>query len=84
LGDMVNLIAADSESLIYKLGCEWNRLAKDTTDTLDKQFNVCKGHHKIHVWNGNPNLEKMANEKERAESRHLVPITEEEAEELRR
>ena len=47
------------------------------------QFNVCKGVNKIHVWNGNPNLEKMNIEKERAESRHLVPIVEEDMEELR-
>ena len=40
LGDMVNLIAADSESLIWKLGCEWNRLAKETSDMLDKQVSA--------------------------------------------
>lgn len=37
LGDLVNLIAADSESLILNLGCEWNRLAQETSDTLEKQ-----------------------------------------------
>jgi hypothetical protein len=36
---------------------------------------VCKGVNKIHVWNGNPNLEKMNLEKEKAESRHLVTPT---------
>lgn len=37
LGDMINLIAADSNDLIWNLGCEWNRLAKKSTDLIDKK-----------------------------------------------
>merc|ERR1712203_1116737 len=33
LGDMINLMAVDVESLFMNLGCEWNRVAQDTPDS---------------------------------------------------
>ena len=71
LGDMVNLMAVDVDSLFMNLGCEWNRLAEETTDILEKKYNVCDKDF-IHVWNGNPQLEKIKKNK----SRTLVPSSE--------
>ena len=68
IGDMVNLMAADDESLFHGLGCEWNRNSKGSTDLLDKKYNVCPNVHHIKVWNGNPNVERIAQEKEKAVS----------------
>ena len=79
LGDMVNLMAVDAESLFMTLGCEWNRNAKTTTDILEKKYNVCEAEF-IHVWNGNPNLEKGQNgrgENNPGKSRTLVKTTKE-------
>ena len=64
LGDMVNLMAADQEHLFLTLGCEWNRNSKSSTDVLDKKFNTCAKSLTIRVWNGNPNQERVAQEKE--------------------
>lgn len=69
LGDMVNLMAVDVENLFMKLGCEWNRRVEETTDMLEKKYNVCEADF-IHVWNGNPQLEKV---KAKQKSRTLVP-----------
>ena len=55
LGDMVNLMAAASESMFLPLGCEWNRNAQTSNDQLDKKYNVClggPGH--VRAWNGGP------------------------------
>jgi hypothetical protein len=72
LGDMINLMAVDSESLFMNLGCEWNRNSKDTTDLLEKKYNTCKSDF-IHVWNGNPNLERIKADRDKSQSRRLVP-----------
>lgn len=69
LGDLVNLMAVDVESLFFNLGCEWNRNSHDTSDVLEKKYNVCNADF-IHVWNGNPNLEKLKADK--THSRRLV------------
>jgi hypothetical protein len=69
LGDMINLMAVDVESLFMNLGCEWNRVAQDTPDSLGKKYNVCEKEY-IHVWNGNPQLEKIKKDRN---SRTLVP-----------
>jgi len=69
LGDMINLMAVDVESLFMNLGCEWNRVAQDTPDSLGKKYNFCEKEY-IHVWNGNPQLEKIKKERN---SRTLVP-----------
>ena len=63
MGDMINLMAADNENLFINIGCEWNRNAASSNDVLDKMFNVCPDVHHISAWNGNPNLEKLAQEK---------------------
>ena len=68
LGDMINLMAVDVESLFMNLGCEWNRLVSETPDSLGKKYNVCDKDF-IHVWNGNPQLEKIKKNK----SRTVVP-----------
>ena len=68
IGDMVNLMAADTESLFEAIGCEWNRNAKSSTDLLDKKYNVCPDAHHIKVWNGNPNMERIAQEKDKSVS----------------
>ncbi len=60
LGDVLNLMAADSESLFLPLGCEWNRNAFVSTDPLDKRFNVCPGKHHIRAWNGKPGPDNFA------------------------
>ncbi len=65
VGDMVNLMAADNEGMFLALGCEWNRNSKSSTDISDKKYNVCPNVHHIKVWNGNPNLEKLAQEKDK-------------------
>ena len=72
LGDMVNLMAVDIESLFWTLGCEWNRRSTETNDVMEKKYNQCNAEH-IHVWNGNPNLEKIKNETSKGRSRKLVP-----------
>jgi len=69
LGDMLNLMAVDVESLFMNLGCEWNRLVDQTTDSYGKQFNQCDKDF-IHVWNGKPQLEKIKKERK---SRTVVP-----------
>ena len=68
LGDMVNLMAAASESLFLPLACEWNRNAKASTDILEKKFNVCPKAHHIRAWNGNPNLSRIHQEKDKSVS----------------
>ena len=70
LGDMLNLMAADAENLFFKLGCEWNRRVDESSDVIEKKFNVCDADF-IHVWNGNPQLEKVKNRT--GKSRTLVP-----------
>lgn len=39
LADILNLIAADSEDLIWNMGCEWNRLAKVSIDKDEEKVN---------------------------------------------
>jgi len=73
LGDMVNLMAVDVDSLFMSLGCDWNRLTDQTTDVLEKKYNVCDKEF-IHVWNGNPQLEKI----KKTKSRTLVPANKDE------
>lgn len=78
LGDMVNLMAVDVEGLFMNLGCEWNRNADETSDILEKKYNTCNAEF-IHVWNGNPNLEKAKNsagDGKPTKSRTLVPKSE--------
>lgn len=78
LGDMVNLMAVDVEGLFMNLGCEWNRNADETSDILEKKYNTCNAEF-IHVWNGNPNLEKAKNQVadgKPTKSRTLVPKSE--------
>ena len=41
LGDMLNLMAVDIDSLFWTLGCEWNRNSKSTNDVVEKKYNVC-------------------------------------------
>jgi len=57
-----------------KLGCEWNRNSRTSTDLLDKKYNVCPGSHHvrygemsrsidftitvIRAWNGSPAPER--------------------------
>ena len=65
LGDMMNLMAADSEALFYPLGCEWNRNSKSSMDVLEKEFNVCSEGHHVHAWNGNPNLDRLTQTKDK-------------------
>jgi len=69
LGDMLNLMAVDTESLFMNLGCEWNRLVQETNDAYEKQYQRCDKDF-IHVWNGKPQLEKIKKEKK---SRAVVP-----------
>lgn len=64
LGDMINLMAVDAENLFMKLGCEWNRRVEESTDLIGKKYNVCHADF-IHVWNGNPQLEKIKKNKSR-------------------
>ena len=72
LGDMLNLMAVDIDSLFWTLGCEWNRNSKSTNDVMEKKYNVCNADI-IHVWNGNPNLDKLRNEtNNKGHSRKLV------------
>ena len=135
LGDMLNLMAVDIDSLFWTLGCEWNRNSKSTNDVVELKYNVCnfQFHEKkkeiisildftriktsipyefcffrinfritrifgqiifqfheffqvcnadiIHVWNGNPNLDKIRNEtNNKGHSRKLVQKTPEELE----
>ena len=56
LGDMVNIMAADSaDALFLTLGCQWNRLAdKRSNDILFKKFNVCNFNGPTRIWNGAP------------------------------
>ena len=56
LGDMVNIMAADSaESLFLTLECTWNRLpAQKSNDVLFKKFNTCKPKGPTRIWNGTP------------------------------
>lgn len=61
---MVNLMAADNEHMFLQLGCEWNRNSKPSSDFLDKKFNVCPKVHHIRAWNGNPNHERISQQKE--------------------
>jgi len=69
LGDMLNLMAVDTESLFMNLGCEWNRVVQESADSYGKQFNHCDKDF-IHVWNGKPQLEKIKKDKK---SRAVVP-----------
>ena len=41
LGDMLNLMAVDIDSLFWTLGCEWNRNSKSTNDVVELKYNVC-------------------------------------------
>ena len=77
LGDMVNLMAVDVEGLFMNLGCEWNRNSVETSDILEKKYNTCNAEF-IHVWNGNPNLDKVKANKDgkTTKSRTLVPKSE--------
>jgi len=80
LGDMLNLMAVDIDSLFWTLGCEWNRNSKSTNDVVELKYNVCNADI-IHVWNGNPNLDKIRNEtNNKGHSRKLVQKTPEEIE----
>lgn len=80
LGDMLNLMAVDIDSLFWTLGCEWNRNSKSTNDVVELKYNVCNADI-IHVWNGNPNLDKIRNEtNNKGHSRKLVQKTPEELE----
>ena len=65
LGDMVNIMAADSaDSLILTLDCSWNRLAdKKSNDPLFKKFNVCEPKGPTRIWNGAPDTMGRSNEK---------------------
>jgi len=56
LGDMVNIMAADSaESLFLTLECTWNRLpTQKSNDVLFKKFNTCKPKGQTRIWNGTP------------------------------
>ena len=56
LGDMVNIMAADSlDALIATLGCQWNRLPdQKTNDPLFRKFNVCDWKGPTRAWNGDP------------------------------
>ena len=56
LGDMVNIIAADSaDALITPLGCQWNRLPDQKSHDISfKRFNVCDWKGPTRAWNGNP------------------------------
>ena len=77
LGDMINLMAVDSETLFFNMGCEWNRRSTDTHDAMDQKYNVCHAEH-IHVWNGSPNHEKLRNETSKyGRSKKLVPKSQE-------
>ena len=71
LADMVNLMAVDNEGLFMNLGCEWNRNSKQVWDVLETKYNVCDAEF-IHVWNGNPNLEKINKASTTGKSRTLV------------
>jgi len=56
LGDMVNIMAADSaDALFLTLGCQWNRLPdKRSNDILYKKFNTCNWKGPTRAWNGAP------------------------------
>ena len=58
LGDMVNIMAADSaDSLFFTLGCQWNRLPdKKSNDVLFKKFNTCNWKGPTRIWNGSPDI----------------------------
>jgi len=61
LGDVLNLIAAESPTMFYQLSCEWNKSAQKPIDQLSSEFINCLPDEtttEVKATNSNPNLRK--------------------------